>query len=675
MAEQRPSAATERHTRLAEALRHHDYLYYVADAPELSDGAYDALRRELEELEAQYPGLQTPDSPTQRVGSPVQTSFAPVSHALPMLSLANVFDEAEFREFDARLRKLLGERPQYLCEPKLDGLAMSLRYEHGVLVQGATRGDGAAGEDVTPNVRTIRNIPLRLRTEQPPEWIEVRGEVVMTHAQFADLNRRAEAEGRPPFANPRNAAAGSLRQIDAQVTARRPLQFYAYGQGGSSATIGHSQSEFLQQCRDWGFSVASDIRPADSADECLDVYHHLQQQRAQLPYDIDGLVIKVEDFALREKAGSVARAPRWAIAWKFAAEQASTVLEAVDWQVGRTGALTPVARLRPVKVGGVVVSNATLHNMDEIRRKDVRVGDTVIVQRAGDVIPEVVKPQPELRPADAREVCEPTHCPVCDTPVVRTGEEAAIRCPAGLACKAQQAQALIHFVSRKAMDIDGLGEKLIQVLLEQGWIATPADLYALEVEKLASLERMGAKSAQNLVDALERSKATTLPRFLFALGIREVGEVTAQRLAEQLHSLDAIMQAEPALLETVPDVGPIVASHVHQYFLNPTHQEQVKALLAAGIHWPDAAPVEVADSPVAGKTVVLTGTLSNLARDDAKARLQALGAQVTGSVSAKTDLLIAGEKAGSKLTKAQSLGIEVWDEAALQKLLDSAGAA
>ncbi len=673
MTEQVPSAATERHAQLAASLRHHDYLYYVADAPELSDGAYDALRRELEELEARYPGLQTPDSPTQRVGSPVQTSFAAVTHALPMLSLANVFDEAEFREFDTRLRKLLGDRPQYLCEPKLDGLAMSLRYEHGLLVQGATRGDGAVGEDVTPNVRTIRNIPLRLRGENLPEWIEVRGEVVMTHAQFADLNRRAEAEGRPPFANPRNAAAGSLRQIDAQVTARRPLQFYAYGQGGSSVEVGHSQSEFLQQCRDWGFSVARDIRPANSVDACIDVYHQLQQQRAQLPYDIDGLVIKVEEFALREKAGSVARAPRWAIAWKFAAEQASTVLEAVDWQVGRTGALTPVARLRPVKVGGVVVSNATLHNMDEIRRKDVRVGDTVIVQRAGDVIPEVVKPQPELRPADACEVSEPAQCPVCQTPVVRTGEEAAIRCPAGLACPAQQAQALIHFVSRKAMDIDGLGEKLIRVLLEQQWIATPADLYALEAGQLASLERMGAKSAQNLVQALERSKSTTLPRFLFALGIREVGEVTAQRLAEELHTLDAIMSATPEQLEAVPDVGPIVAAHVHQYFANPTHREQVQALLDAGIHWPDAAPVPVADSPVAGKTIVLTGTLSGLARDEAKARLQALGAQVTGSVSARTDLLIAGEKAGSKLTKAQALGVEVWDEAALLRVLDAAG--
>ncbi len=668
MAEEIPPSAAERHTQLAQALRHHDYLYYVTDAPELSDGAYDALRRELEALEAQYPSLQTPDSPTQRVGSPVQTSFAPVTHALPMLSLANVFDETEFRDFDARLRKLVGDRPHYLCEPKLDGLAMSLRYEHGVLVQGATRGDGTTGEDVTPNVRTIRNIPLRLHADNPPEWIEVRGEVVMTHAQFADLNRRCEAEGRPAFANPRNAAAGSLRQIDAHVTAQRPLQFYAYGLGGSSVAVGQSQTELLQQCRDWGFMVADDIRPAASADACVEVYHHLQQQRSRLPYDIDGLVIKVDNFALREIAGSVARAPRWAIAWKFAAEQASTVLEAVDWQVGRTGALTPVARLRPVKVGGVVVSNATLHNMDEIRRKDVRVGDTVIVQRAGDVIPEVVKPQPELRPEDAREVQEPTQCPVCATPVVRAGEEAAIRCPAGLACRAQRTQALIHFVSRKAMDIDGLGEKLIVVLLEQGWVETPADLYALDLERVASLERMGAKSAQNLLDALERSKSTTLPRFLFALGIREVGEVTAQRLATTLHTLDAIMQATPEQLEAVPDVGPIVAAHVHQFFAEPANRQQIEALLAAGIHWPDARPVEAVESPVAGKTIVLTGTLSSMGRDEAKARLQALGAQVTGSVSAKTDLVIAGEKAGSKLTKAQSLGIEVWDEDQMQQL-------
>lgn len=671
MAEDIPAAATERHAQLAAALRQHDYLYYVADAPELSDGAYDALRRELEALEAEYPALQTADSPTQRVGSPVQTSFAPVTHAVPMLSLANVFDEAEFREFDQRLRKLLGARAEYLCEPKLDGLAMSLRYENGVLVQGATRGDGAVGENVTPNVRTIRNVPLRLHGEQVPEWVEVRGEVVMTHAQFANLNRRSEAEGRPPFANPRNAAAGSLRQIDAKVTARRPLQFYAYGLGGSSEAVGANQAELLAQCRQWGFQVADDIRPAKSLADCVRVYQDLQQQRSRLPYDIDGLVIKVNDFSLREIAGSVARAPRWAIAWKFAAEQASTVLEAVDWQVGRTGALTPVARLRPVKVGGVVVSNATLHNVDEIRRKDVRIGDTVIVQRAGDVIPEVVKPQPELRPADAPEVMEPTQCPVCHTAVVRSGDEAAIRCPAGLGCRAQQTQALVHFVSRKAMDIDGLGEKLIVVLLEQGWISTPADLYTLDAEGVASLERMGAKSAENLMNALERSKATTLPRFLFALGIREVGEVTALRLAEQFHTLEALLAATPEQLEAVPDVGPIVAAHVHQFFASVENREQVQALQDAGVQWPDAAPVRAQESPVSGKVIVLTGTLSSMGRDEAKARLQALGAQVTGSVSAKTDVLVAGEKAGSKLTKAQSLGIEIWDEAALQDLLSA----
>lgn len=669
-----PARAARRHAQLAEAIRHHDRLYYVDDAPELSDGAYDALRRELEQLEREFPALQTADSPTQRVGSSVETSFAPVTHAVPMLSLANVFDEAEFREFDARLRKLLdGERPGYLCEPKLDGLAVSLRYEHGLLVRAATRGDGATGEEITPNARTIRNVPLRLVGAVIPDWIEVRGEVVMTHAQFANLNRRCEAEGRAPFANPRNAAAGSLRQIDARVTAQRPLQFYAYGFGGLSAPVGESQAEFLQRCREWGFSIAEDIQPAKDADACANVFHNLQQRRVRLPYDIDGLVVKVDAFAPREKAGSVARAPRWAIAWKFAAEQASTVLEAVDWQVGRTGALTPVARLRPVRVGGVVVSNATLHNMDEIRRKDVRVGDTVVVQRAGDVIPEVVKPQPELRPEVAAEVQEPLNCPACGTAVRRIESEAAIRCPAGMGCPAQRVQGLMHFVSRKAMNVDGLGEKLVEILVEKGWVQTPADFFALDTEQLASLERMGAKSAANLVAALEASKSTTLPRFLFSLGIREVGEVTAQRLVDHLHTLDAILDADVTTLEQVPDIGPIVAGHVQQFFAAPENRAQVRALQEAGVRWADVVAHSVAeDSPVSGKTVVLTGTLQHFTRDEAKERLQALGAQVTGSVSKKTDLVIAGESAGSKLTKAQSLGVPVWNEAQLVELLDEA---
>lgn len=668
-----PEAAAQRHTQLAEALRRHDRLYYVDDAPELSDGAYDALRREIEDLEREYPSLQSEDSPTQRVGSGVETSFAPVTHAVPMLSLANAFDEAEFREFDARLSKLLqGDRPGYLCEPKLDGLAVSLRYENGLLVQAATRGDGATGEDITPNARTIRNIPLRLSGQDLPQWIEIRGEVVMTHAQFADLNRRCEEEGRAPFANPRNAAAGSLRQIDARVTARRPLQFYAYGFGGVSAPVGESQAEFLQLCRGWGFSVAADVTPAQDADACAKVFSELQQRRARLPYDIDGLVIKVDAFAPREIAGSVARAPRWAIAWKFAAEQAITVLEAVDWQVGRTGALTPVARLRPVRVGGVVVSNATLHNMDEIRRKDVRIGDTVIVQRAGDVIPEVVKPQPELRQKDAPEVSEPTHCPACSTAIQRIDNEAAIRCPAAMSCPAQRVQGLIHFVSRKAMNVDGLGAKLVEVLVENGWVQSPADFYALTEDRLTTLDRMGAKSAANLVAALESSKSTTLPRFLYALGIREVGEVTAQRLVEHLSTLEDIVQADRESLEQVPDVGPTVAGHIVQFFSNAENRALVTALCDAGLHWKQAEEkAEVEDSALSGKTIVLTGTLQHFTRDEAKERLQALGAQVTGSVSKKTDLLIAGESAGSKLTKAESLGIEVWNEDQLLELIQS----
>lgn len=666
-----PAPARERHAQLADALRRHDHLYYVADAPEISDGAYDALRQELEALEIAHPALRTPDSPSQRVGSPVETSFAPVTHAEPMLSLANVFDADEFQDFDQRLRKRLGEAPAYVCEPKLDGLAVSLRYEHGVLVQAATRGDGQRGEDITPNARTIRNLPLRLIDPDPPVWIEIRGEVVMTHADFADLNRRSTAEGRAPFANPRNAAAGSLRQLDARITARRPLQFYAYGFGGTAAPPAHNQQAFLARCRDWGFALAEGIQPAADAAACAAVYEQLARVRSQLAYDIDGLVIKADDFALRARAGQVARAPRWAIAWKFAAEQASTVIEAVDWQVGRTGALTPVARLRPVRVGGVMVANATLHNIDEIRRKDVRQGDTVIVQRAGDVIPEVVRVQAELRATGAAEIREPGECPVCAAAVSRVEGESVLRCPAGMSCRAQRVQGLIHFVSRKAMDVDGLGEKLVHVLVEQGWVETPADLFALTAERLTTLERMGPRSAENLVTALHRAKSTTLPRFLFALGIREVGEVTAQQLALTLRTLEAVMAATPAELEAVPDVGPVVAGHVQQFFAEPRNVAVIAQLRAAGVHWPamtDAAAV--VESAVSGKTVVLTGSLSQLTRDEARERLIALGASVTGSVSRQTDIVIAGDKAGSKRAKAEALGIPVWDEAALLALLN-----
>lgn len=671
MPEPAPAAARERHALLAEALRRHDRLYYVADAPEISDGAYDALRRELEELEAEHPELRTEDSPSQRVGSPVETSFAAVRHAEPMLSLANVFDESEFRDFDARLRKLLGQRPAYVCEPKLDGLAVSLRYEKGLLVQAATRGDGQTGEDVTPNVRTIRSLPLRLEG-QAPEWVEIRGEVVMTRAQFEALNQRAQAAGSKLFANPRNAAAGALRQIDARITATRPLDFYPYGIGGSSDSIATTQQALLQRLRDWGFRVAPTVAPAADLDAVLDQFASMEAGRAELPFEIDGLVAKLDDFAQREIAGQVARAPRWAIAWKFAPEQATTLVQGIDWQVGRTGALTPVARLRPIRVGGVVVSNATLHNIDEIRRKDVRLGDTVIVQRAGDVIPEVVQVQLELRPEHAEEVRLPEHCPACGSAAVRVEDEAVIRCPAGLQCPAQQAQALMHFVSRRALDVEGLGEKLIETLLSQAWVRTPADLFRLDAERLASLERMGQKSAANLVAALEAAKSTTLGRFLYALGIREVGEVTAQRLAEHLRSLEAIAAASPEDLLAVPDVGPIMAAHIHRWFQAEENQALIAELRAVGVHWPDPeGPRQDVQSPVAGKIVVLTGSLQSLTRDEAKARLQALGASVTGSVSAKTDLLIAGEKAGSKLKKAEQLGIPVWTEDDLRSLLQS----
>lgn len=667
-----PAVARDRHAQLAQALRRHDHLYYVDDAPELSDGAYDDLRRELEELEAAYPELLTPDSPSQRVGSPVETSFAAVEHAQAMLSLANAFSEEEIQDWEARLRKRLEHKPRYICEPKLDGLAISLRYEQGLLVQAATRGDGSAGEDVTPNVRTIRSVPLRLRGEGWPEWMEVRGEVVMTHADFAALNQRAEKEGSKLFANPRNAAAGSLRQIDARVSARRPLQFFAYGLGGQSAAVAHSQSALFELLRAWGFKVAEQVRPAPDLAACVDHYHWLQEQRPSLPFDIDGQVIKVDDFGAREEAGSVARAPRWAIAWKFAAEQASTLVESIDWQVGRTGALTPVARLRPIKVGGVVVSNATLHNMDEIRRKDVRIGDTVIVQRAGDVIPEVVRVQVELRPANAAQVAEPECCPECATPARRVGDEAVIRCPNGLNCRAQKVQGLMHMVSRRALDVEGLGDKLVATLVETGLVNTPADLFRLQAEQLLGLERMGAKSAANVIQALEQAKQTTFARFLYALGIREVGEVTAQLLAAHFADLDALMAASQEELEAIHDIGPIVAAHIRHFFETEVNRAMVVGLLDAGLSWPQDEGSEPASegSPVRDRTIVLTGTLEQLTRDQAKAHLQALGAKVTGSVSAKTDLLIAGPGAGSKLSKAQDLGVEVWSEAELLALLE-----
>lgn len=667
-----PAAARDRHAQLAQALRRHDHLYYVEDAPELSDGAYDALRRELEELEADYPELLTPDSPSQRVGSPVETSFAAVKHAQAMLSLANAFSAEEVQDWEVRLRKRLERRPTYICEPKLDGLAISLRYEQGLLVQAATRGDGTAGEDVTPNVRTIRSVPLRLRGEGWPEWMEVRGEVVMTHADFAALNQRAESEGSKLFANPRNAAAGSLRQIDARVTARRPLQFFAYGLGGQSASVAPSQSALFEFLAQWGFKVAAQVRPVQDLAACMDYYQWLQEQRPTLPFDIDGQVIKVDDFAAREEAGQVARAPRWAIAWKFAAEQASTTVESIDWQVGRTGALTPVARLRPIKVGGVVVSNATLHNMDEIRRKDVRVGDTVIVQRAGDVIPEVVRVQAELRPPEAVEVAEPQSCPECGTPARRVGDEAVIRCPNGLNCRAQKVQGLMHMVSRRALDVEGLGDKLVATLVETGLVDMPADLFRLNAEQLLGLERMGAKSAANVIQALEQAKQTTFARFLYALGIREVGEVTAQLLAAHFSRLEDLMNASQQELESIRDIGPIVAAHIRHFFETEVNRAMVMELLEAGLHWPEDAGGSQAteDSPVRDKTIVLTGTLEQLTRDQAKVHLQTLGAKVTGSVSAKTDLLIAGPGAGSKLAKAQDLGVEVWSEAELLALLE-----
>ncbi|WP_457675931.1 NAD-dependent DNA ligase LigA [Thiolapillus sp.] len=656
---------------LREQIDYHNYRYYVLDDPEIPDSEYDRLLRELQELEAAHPELVTPDSPTQRVGARPLKEFSEVRHKVPMLSLNNAFSDGELADFDERVRKLLGvEQVAYSAEPKLDGLAISLRYEQGRLVQGATRGDGHRGEDVTANVRTIGAIPLRLRGKGWPEVLEVRGEIFMPRKGFEALNRRARQKGEKTFANPRNAAAGSLRQLDPKVTATRPLSFYAYSWGELSVdNLGDSYSQVMAVIRDYGLPVSPELKVVRGLQGCLNYFAAMSKKRDSLDYEIDGVVFKVDDLAQQERLGYVSRAPRWAIARKFPAQEALTMVKDVEFQVGRTGAVTPVARLEPVEVGGVVVSNATLHNMDEVRRKDVRIGDTVYVRRAGDVIPEIVRVLPERRPADAREVVLPAHCPVCGSDIIKPEGEAVARCTGGLFCPAQRKEAIKHFASRRAMDIEGLGDKLVEQLVERELVHDPADLYSLDKEQLTGLERMGEKSAQNLLDALERSKETTLARFLYALGIREVGEATSQALARQFRSLEALEKATEEELQETPDVGPIVAAHIAAFFRQPHNREVIDKLLAAGIHWPEVEAPPEEEQPLAGKTFVLTGTLSR-PRSEIKAELQALGAKVTGSVSKKTDYLVAGEAAGSKLARARELGITILDEAALQKLLE-----
>jgi DNA ligase (NAD+) len=662
----------ERLRSLRDQIDYHNYRYYVLDDPEIPDSEYDRLMRELEKLEAAHPELVTPDSPTQRVGARPLKEFSEVQHKVPMLSLGNAFSNEEMADFDERVRKLLDEAQiEYSAEPKLDGLAISLRYERGRLVQGATRGDGYRGENVTSNVRTIGAIPLRLRGKDWPEVLEVRGEIFMPKKGFEELNERARKKGEKTFANPRNAAAGSLRQLDPKITATRPLSFYAYGWGELSvASLGDTYSATMAVLKRLGLPVSPELKIVQGLQGCLDYFDAMARKRDHLDYEIDGVVFKVNDLQQQERLGYVSRAPRWAIARKFPAQEALTVVKDVEFQVGRTGAVTPVARLEPVEVGGVTVRNATLHNMDEVHKKDVRIGDTVYVRRAGDVIPEIVRVLPERRPKNARKVVLPKHCPVCGSDVIKPEGEAVARCTGGLFCPAQRKEAIKHFASRRAMDIEGLGDKLVEQLVELGLIHDPADLYSLTKEQLMGLERMGEKSAQNLLDALEHSKETTLARFLYALGIREVGEATSQTLARQFRSLEALEKASEEHLQETPDIGPIVAAHIAAFFRQPHNQEVIEKLLAAGIHWPEVEVPAAEEQPLAGKTFVLTGTLSR-PRGEIKAELQALGAKVAGSVSKKTDYVVAGEASGSKLDKARELGVTILDEQQLKQLMGS----
>ncbi|KAF7785277.1 DNA ligase (NAD+) [Pseudoalteromonas rubra] len=659
---------------LRQQLEVYNYQYYVLDQPTVPDAEYDRVMRALIELETQHPDYVTPDSPSQKVGGAALSKFEQVTHQVPMLSLDNAFDEAEFTAFNRRIKERLLHNAEldFCCEPKLDGLAVSILYRNGVLVQAATRGDGQVGENITENVKTIRNIPLRLRGDDIPAELEVRGEVFMDKAGFARLNETAAQRDEKTFANPRNAAAGSLRQLDPKITAKRPLMFYAYSMGVvQGAELADTHYAQLQQLKEWGLPMCPQTKRVTGASAAYQYYEAIMTERDALPYEIDGVVIKVDHKPFQEQLGFVARAPRWAIAFKFPAQEELTQLLDVEFQVGRTGAITPVARLEPVFVGGVTVSNATLHNRDEIERLGVKVGDTVIIRRAGDVIPQITQVVLDKRPADAREITFPATCPVCDSHVERVEGEAVARCTGGLVCRAQRKEAIKHFSSRKALDIDGLGDKIVEQLVERELITTPAELFTLRQGHFESLERMGPKSAKNLVAALQAAKQTTLAKFMYALGIREVGEATAQNLANHYLTLENVMNASIESLQEVSDVGVVVAQHIHAFFSEPHNQKVVSDLLEQGLHWPEIAAKEESEQPLAGLTYVLTGTLSQLNRNDAKARLQALGAKVSGSVSKNTHALVAGEKAGSKLTKAQDLGIDILDEAALIALLDS----
>ena len=679
-----------RAAQLREQLHKHNFLYYVLDQPEIPDAEYDRLFQELRDLEAAHPELVTPDSPTRRVGAAPSREFASVRHAIAMLSLANAFSDEEVQDFARRIReRLRRDDLEFSLEPKFDGLAISLRYENGVFVQGATRGDGESGEDVTANLRTVKSIPLRLRGEGWPRVLEVRGEVYMPRAGFEKYNEAARASGGKikPLVNPRNAAAGSLRQLDPRITAKRPLAFYAYSVGEvEGAGLPATHSATMRKLRDWGFPVSTLIDTAHDVDGCLEYFRRIGAQRDALPFDIDGVVYKIDDLAAQRDLGFVGRTPRRAIAHKFPAQEQTTTVEAIDIQIGRTGAATPTARLKPVFVGGVTVTNATLHNADQVARLDVRVGDTVIVRRAGDVIPEVVSVVLDKRPAHTHAWKMPAHCPVCGSAIARDEGEVVARCSGGLSCAAQRVQAIFHFASRRAMDIDGLGERYIEDLCDLDYVHSVADLYQLSLDDLLEMKRraderdgttpetvkagkIATKWAENLIAAIAQSRQTTLDRFLYALGIADVGEATAKALARYFGGLDALMQATSEELIQVPDVGPIMAAHIATFFAEKHNRDAIAQLRAAGVQWQESEPQREVQGALAGKTVVLTGTLVALTRDEAKEKLEALGARVAGSVSKKTSFVVAGAEAGSKLDKAQELGIEIWDEARLVEFL------
>lgn len=652
--------------KLREQIHYHNQRYYQQDEPEIPDAEYDRLFRQLQEIEQEHPELQTPDSPTQRVGAAPLKAFEQIEHKLPMLSLANAFSKDDLEAYEKRIKDRLKTEKhiEYVAEPKLDGLAVSIIYEKGILITAATRGDGKIGENITQNVKTIASLPLKLQGSFPP-LLEVRGEVFMGLDGFNKMNALALENEEKVFANPRNAAAGSLRQLDSSITAKRPLDIYCYSMGISEGhTLPLTHYEVLQNFKQWGLPVCPEITLANQAEGCWAYYQSIANKRHGLPYEIDGVVYKVNSLADQEALGYVSRAPRWAIAHKFPAQEEITLLESVDFQVGRTGALTPVARLKPVTVGGVVVSNATLHNMDEINRKDICIGDTVVVRRAGDVIPEVVRAVQERRPKNAEQIIAPTHCPSCHTKVEIDQEQAAIRCGNTLACDAQIKEAIKHFASRKALDIDGLGDKLVEQLVDAKLIQSVADLFALQINAVTELERMAEKSATNLINAIEKSKQTTLAKFIYALGIREVGEATAVQLSNYFLSLNKLMQADAESLIDVDDVGPIVAGNIEKFFSNTNTQILITSLLDHGITWPKVEKVDKQTLPLAGKNFVITGTLQSMSRDEAKQKLITLGAKVSSSLSKKTDFLLAGEKAGSKLSKAQELSITILDEKA-----------